>query len=1620
MIIESLYKNKNTKYFLGFLFFLLSFINTNAATRTSTAVGGVWTTGTTWVGGIAPVAGDDVIIATTGTNTVSLGANASITNVTINSGGTLDILARTLTATGTFINNGSLTGTTGIVSLTGNFTNSGNVTLTTGRVTIGTGSLSNSGTIKLSSGRITVSTGNLSNTGSIIFTAAGRLVLGGSYTNSGTVNLLSSAVQFTGTANQSIGSFTTTGTVSMLKTGGTATFIGNINGGGITINGTGGTLNLGTGLTHTFTGSWTQTLGTLNGGSSLFKIGINANATGGTFIAGTGTVEYNRASTQTVAALVYNNLTISGTSTKTAATSPTVNGILSMEGTTASIVVTNAPVVTYGPNATLRYNKAGAYTATSEEWIASFNGSGGVVIANIGTITLNAAKVFNASVPLTINNGAKLTTNNFGLTFGGDFINTGGVFTAGSSPIIINNTMATQSIAGFTTTGLVSMTKTSGVATFTSAVNGAGLTINGLGGTLNLGSALAHTFSGNITLSAGTLNGGSSILNVNATSTTAWNGTGTIFVAGTSTVNFGGVAQTLATASTFNNLTFSNSGVKTLTGLPTINGILSMEGTATVSAAPNYGSAATLQYNRTTSQVTGPEWKTPFAASGGVSIINTGVISVNAIKTFNSTIPLSIQSGATLDNGGFSISGGSVLTVANGGTLTLNGTSIFPNFTTTTLGTTSTVNYSGTVQTVAVKSYGILMLSGSGNKTFAGSITIFGELGISGSAIAILPNGSTSSSQTLTFNTVLQSSGSWGGTFSFATHTNASFFGSTTSGIINVSISCVTGTWLGLFSSDWNTAGNWCGGTIPTATNDVIISSAPNQPNIGTSGGVCRNISIAIGSTLTITGSNTLTVNGNWINNGSFVPNNSTVTFNGSIAQTAGGTSTTTFNNLTISNTAFPLNASTGIMVNGQLNIATNAILQMNTFDLTAGALFSNSGQGQIKTASTGFNAIPSSKTWSNTITYTNITGGQTIAGGTYNGLPSLVLNNTSGTQTASGNILVGNGFNINNGGAPTFTMNGYNLDVGILNITAPNAILDMLGGIFSLTAVTDMEGTIRFSGATNGLSFATGTVEYYGLGQIVTPGNYNNLSFTGIGGSYSIANDLSVGNKLIVTNGVLTIEDAVSVTVEDAVMVMNTGNLILENNASIVQTTFTGANTGSAIIKRNTTPIINDDFTYWSSPVVSTQTLYDFSPNTQSDKFFVYNNDWAILNATTTVFTPGIGYAIRAPEGISGKIASPTIPPVAASFQFEGVPNNGTIDVPVTVRTSDGVGERLVGNPYPSPLDADAFINANLIGTGTINQTITGTLYFWTHNHTLSGNDYLDTDYATYNLFGAVGVGSGTGNLTDPSQYIASGQGFFIENDLAGNVTFNNSMRLVSDNTNFYKQKAKKEEVNDRIWLKLIKSTGDITGTLIGYGSNSTNNYDPGYDSYIYSENHAFALYSFIGTDQMTIQSKELPFVNTDTYPLGYSTDIAGNTSINIDKVDGLFSEEQEIYLEDKLLNVIHNIKADAYTFNSEVGTFNNRFVLRYTSGNLGTKDMNLNTNAVLIHFKNKELKIQSESENIKSVSVFDLLGSKIFEDKLIDSKEFITSKIMLKNQVAIVKIVLGNGKEVTKKVLF
>jgi hypothetical protein len=93
--------------------------------------------------------------------------------------------------------------------------------------------------------------------------------------------------------------------------------------------------------------------------------------------------------------------------------------------------------------------------------------------------------------------------------------------------------------------------------------------------------------------------------------------------------------------------------------------------------------------------------------------------------------------------------------------------------------------------------------------------------------------------------------------------------GTVTSATAVLSVSA-TGTWIGLVSTNWNVAGNWCGG-IPVSTSDIVIpSTAPNMPDLSGGNGAARNITINPGASLTVGTGGTLDIYGNLVNNGIF------------------------------------------------------------------------------------------------------------------------------------------------------------------------------------------------------------------------------------------------------------------------------------------------------------------------------------------------------------------------------------------------------------------------------------------------------------------------------------------------------------------------------------------------------------------------------------------------------------------------------------------------------------------------------------------------------------------------------------------------------------------------------
>jgi hypothetical protein len=137
-------------------------------------------------------------------------------------------------------------------------------------------------------------------------------------------------------------------------------------------------------------------------------------------------------------------------------------------------------------------------------------------------------------------------------------------------------------------------------------------------------------------------------------------------------------------------------------------------------------------------------------------------------------------------------------------------------------------------------------------------------------------------------------------------------------------------TWNGSVSTDWGTAANWTPAQIPTASNDVVIASAANQPIVGNAQ-QARTVTLNAGTSLTTANGATLTVAGNFTNNGGTVGGAGTgvVVLNGAALQTLAGTGTaaSAFNNLTVgtagaTNTG-PVAIQRGLVLNGNFTIGT-------------------------------------------------------------------------------------------------------------------------------------------------------------------------------------------------------------------------------------------------------------------------------------------------------------------------------------------------------------------------------------------------------------------------------------------------------------------------------------------------------------------------------------------------------------------------------------------------------------------------------------------------------------------------------------------------------------------------
>jgi hypothetical protein len=502
--------------------------------------------------------------------------------------------------------------------------------------------------------------------------------------------------------------------------------------------------------------------------------------------------------------------------------------------------------------------------------------------------------------------------------------------------------------------------------------------------------------------------------------------------------------------------------------------------------------------------------------------------------------------------------------------------------------------------------------------------------------------------------------------------------------------------------------------------------------------------------------------------------------------------------------------------------------------------------------------------------------------------------------------------------------------------------------------------------------------------------------------GNYTLPNTIAACS-CTVSSGNVTVPAGKSMTLLDKLTVTN-GSLTFENNANLIQTNSV-SNSGNITVKRNSGLQVRLDHTLWSSPV-SNVNLYGFSPLTLINRFYTYataTNTYVTtgLSATST-FIIGKGFAVRAPN---------TFPSTPQTWEgnFTGIPNNGT--VPFALETT-GTGYNLVGNPYPSAIDATSFVGGN--------PAINGNLYFYAHTLTMGTNGLFPagTNYAVWNSLGSTAATPGTSGVPAlvPNGIIQAGQGFIVRATNPGSVNFTNSMRVGNTENQFFRHSTTIER--HRLWLNLANENGiEINQILVGYIEGATSGYDSNYDGLSFGNTGSYLSSKIDGLDY-TIQGRALPFSDNDIVSLGFKATLAGNYSISLSAMDGLFLGNQPVYILDTASNTVHDIKTTAFTFYSEIGVFDNRFQLVYTQV-LGNNIPTFNSNSVITYKKDGVIYVASTGIQLKEIEVYDVTGRLVYKESNINSTLGILSQMKAPNEVLFLKIISNDNQTISRKLI-
>jgi hypothetical protein len=569
---------------------------------------------------------------------------------------------------------------------------------------------------------------------------------------------------------------------------------------------------------------------------------------------------------------------------------------------------------------------------------------------------------------------------------------------------------------------------------------------------------------------------------------------------------------------------------------------------------------------------------------------------------------------------------------------------------------------------------------------------------------------------------------------------------------------------------------------------------------------------------------------------------------------------------------------------------------------------------------------------------------------------------------------------------------------------------------------------------------------------------------------------------------------------VKQDINLQNDSNFFLRNNSQLLQgTTGAGANTGAgklSVFQEGT--VNNFQYNYWCSPIGNTTTavgngLFGISMLNRPTALTTsipatilptnnYNGTssplaiapywiWKFVTSTAyaqwdyvgtgSIIKPGEGFTMKGTSGTDATIsdAVENVQNNSGSrqrYDFRGKPNDGNISVTVAPANFT-----LVGNPYPSAIDLNAYLldpaNATLIN---------GQAYFWeqviVNSHTLNQYQggygiynpvtsiYTPAAFWTYDGSGNQGVPVGSGTVFQ-RRFSPVGQGFMVFGTANGNVTMKNTFRVfVKEGVLNQSQFARTNEnsfsdvyntdseffpeipnVAGTDYTKIKKGTapyirihamynnGGVRPTTIAFLDTATDGFDYGADGRSPSS-EAAEFYYILNDKTHEYVATAVQFNIEKRIPVGFRCTNQTNFKLQVKDVVN-FDTNQNVYLHDKETDIYYDIKNGIFDMTMPAGNNKTRYEITFINSTLSNPNEEVENIFVVAQDNQNDMLtlFNSEAKDITILELYDVTGKLILKKQSLGTAlEYRFSTASYSTGVYIVKLATTDNLSISKKI--